>query len=228
MLGRQREPRDALRVGARLVPYSGPPRAHHDVDERLAESVSRGDAHDRRPAALEQSRGRRQRPAPDCGQRRRQRPDDAGNGRGDVVAVAGLLLLRADPDDVDHEADPDRLGDRRDRRGRAGGESAEVAGVGAARPLGGGQRDQPRAVRAGIVELEAVDVSRRDRRPVRYGHRPREPAPDADRRRRDGLRHGQVEERRRAWRRRRHRRRVRRRRVGRVGRPGGCGRGRTV
>ena len=39
-------------------------------------------------------------------------PDDAGDGRGDVVAVVRLVLLRADPDDVDDEADPGRLGDR--------------------------------------------------------------------------------------------------------------------
>ncbi len=73
-----------------------------------------------------------------------------------------------------------RLGHGDDGRGRSGSEAAEVARERPARAL---RRSSARCSRVrnerGIVELEAVDVRRRDRRAVRDGHRPRDPPPTA-------------------------------------------------
>ena len=99
-------------------------------------------------------------------------------------------------------ASPGRCGGRRAR-----GQAPEVErGEQPVLPYDARKRDHPCPEGPGVIKLQAVDVRRCDGGAVRHGHRPGEAAAHDDGRRLDGLRHDEVEPRRRAGRRRGNRR----------------------
>ena len=210
-----REPRHAVCPRRRPLNDPSSARTHRDSGERFADGVARGDPNDGRTAALKRPRLGRQRAADAETGRWLQRADHAREGRGDVVAIVRLDLLRADAHDVDDDSDLGRLGDGDDGGGRARREPPEIARVRPAGALRRAERDQPRAVRPRIVNLQSVDVRRGDGGAVRDGHRPGEAATESDGGRRDRLADDEVEQRRWAGRCRRDRR---------CGRCGRCGR----
>ena len=218
---RDGHPGDSVPIGADASHDAGAASTHGEADQRTTETVSRRQEHGRSPLGLEHARRRRQCPAYRRKLWRAERPDDAHQGRCDVVVVVRLDLLRPDSDDVDHRPDPQRPRHRDDGRGCSGCQASEVAHVRPAGSLRALHRDQARPERARIVHLEPVHVRCRDRRSVRHGHGPGDAASDVHCRRLAALDHLEVQQRLRAgWQRwdggRRRGRGLRRRRLRRV------------